>query len=365
MEVDKSDCVVSGYPKDPFLNMKLRVIISIVLLLFGATFLPAAEPGSKSVIVHDTFNDGSRDKTGKSDANWRKVQSTLSLTVVTQKMDHPLVSEYWLKITPGAGNFPTIAGIFDDHAGNPDGGGEGTTLGPKNGDKLELSLDFRFENPYTPGKEIRVGLFNNSGTTTLSDTAGPTFIDDVGYWVNIPQNGGPGDIYKKTGGKGTITGGADKILLRKLSGPQAASMGTNRHTVTLTLIRDPQGIVLITTLDGVLLQTGIDTPKSDAQGDPPGLYTVFQEIGVGTGAPEVNPVYITNVKLQATSSEASEAQAAKSTPNPTAAHEERKPSLFRVAVGAGILLLLIITVSVAWMLGRRPPSNSKSDTPPK
>jgi hypothetical protein len=194
-------------------------------------------------------------------------------------------------------NYATFAGVFSLNQGTPTGEGTGVKLGDKNGDRLELSIEFRFLENGVKDLDIRIGLFNNAGTPSKDHNPAP-YADDVGYWLMLPQKGGHGAVFKELGKNGTIAGGSDRIPLRATIGKAIPALGETWHTITLELKRENKGIIIQGKLDGVVFATGIDTTGPEDKLDPPGIIPVFHEVGISTGIPKNKGLYIRRVLLQ-------------------------------------------------------------------
>lgn len=267
--------------------------LGALVLLSATGHVFSAE--NETVVVDETFADGDKNRTGLLDANWRYVQN-VKFDLIKDAKPGDMTPPTYLKIQ-SLGTYPTFAGIFSTDPGNRAGGGAGLTLGDQEGDRLELLVEFRFLEPATKDTEIRIGLFNNGGTPSIEHTMRP-YQDDPGYYVALPQSGGAATILKDLGTMGSVAGGSDKVVLRAAQGTPVPPLKNDWHTLTLTMTRDKQGIVLVSKLDGIACGLGIDSPKVDAQNDVAGLYTVFHEIGMTTGAPNTNGLMLRRVLLR-------------------------------------------------------------------
>lgn len=276
-------------------------IIIGVLCAYGAG-QPLFATEDDSVVFDDKFADNSKNKTGPLDLHWRKVQNIKSIEVLVDKQPGELIPVNYLRVLP-EGVFPTFAGIFDTNPGSPTGGGTGLTLGDKEGDRLELLVEFRFMEAETKSTDIRIGLFNNGGTPSIEHSMVP-YQNDPGYYVSLPQHGGQASICKDLGKMGSVAGGSDRILLRAAQGTPVPPLKNDWHTMVLTLTRDKQGIMMVAKLDGVACGIGIDSPKPEDKMDPEGLYTVFHEVGFTTGAPNANGLCLRRVLLRGNPKEA-------------------------------------------------------------
>lgn len=285
---------------------------------------------NETIILKDDFSDGNKDKTGPLDANWRYVQN-IKFDMITDSKPGELAPPKYLQIRP-LGTYPTFVGVFSMDPGNKNGGGSGLTLGDKEGDQLELLVEFRFTQPATKDTEIRIGLFNNGGTPSQEHTMAP-YADDPGYYVALPQSGGTATISKDLGTMGSVAGGSDKVVLRAAQGTPVPPLKNDWHTLSLTLTRDKQGIVLVSKLDGIACGLGIDSPKKDNQMDVEGLYTVFHEIGMTTGAPNTNSLQLRKVLLRGNPKEQAEVTTKLSEPTVVSTTTAGPASSAAVAVG--------------------------------
>jgi len=327
----------------------------LVLISAGGTIFSAE---NESVILDDQFTDGTKDRTGSLDLNWRYVQNIRYDLIVDAKPGE-LTPPKFLRVRP-LGNYPTFVGVFDLNPGSRDGAGSGLTLGNKVGDLLELSVEFKFLEAATKGTEIRIGLFNNGGTPSQEHSMGP-YQDDPGYYVAIPQMGGKGDALKDLGTMGSVAGGSDKIFLRAAQGASLPPLKDDWHTIAMVLTRHDQGILVVGKLDGVAFATGIDSVNPEDKQDTPGVYNVFHEVGMTTGGNNTNGVMIRRVLLRGNPKEPVEVTTQlsepSSSPENTSASEgggggskTALPAWVGIALGA---CGLITGVSVTLLLTRR------------
>ena len=329
----------------------------LVLISAGGTIFSAE---NESVILDDQFTDGTKDRTASLDLNWRYVQNIRYDLFVDAKPGELMPPKY-LRVRP-LGNYPTFVGVFDLNPGSRDGAGSGLTLGNKVGDLLELSVEFKFLEASTKGTEIRIGLFNNGGTPSQEHSMGP-YADDPGYYVAIPQMGGKGDAFKELGTMGSVAGGSDKVFLRAAQGASLPPLKDEWHTISMVLSRHDQGILVVGKLDGVAFATGIDSASPEDKQDPPGVYNVFHEVGMTTGAMNTNGVMIRRVLLRGNPKEPAEVTTQLS--EPSSSSEETSASASGGGSGGSKTALpawvgialgvcgLITGVSVTLLLTRR------------
>lgn len=320
---------------------------ALIFISAGATVF-AAE--NEAVILDDQFTDGTKERSGLLDLNWRYVQN-IKFDLITDAKPGELTPPKYLRVRP-QGNYPTFVGVFDLNPGARDGGGSGLTLGSKVGDLLELSVEFRFLEPSTKDTEMRIGLFNNGGTPSQEHSMGP-YQDDPGYYVAIPQMGGKGDAFKDLGTMGSVAGGSDKVFLRAAQGALLPPLKDDWHTISMVLTRHEQGILVVGKLDGVAFATGIDSPTPQDKQDPAGLYNVFHEVGFTTGSPNTNGVTLRRVLLRGNPKEPAEVVTKLSEPAavpPTAGSKSPAsvPGWVSIVLGAcglitGISLTLLFT----------------------
>lgn len=264
-------------------------------LVYLCAIAPAFSAENEAVLLDDQFTDGNKDRTGSLDLNWRYVQN-IKFDLFEDAKPGELVVPRYLRVRP-LGNYPTFVAVFDMNPGSREGAGSGLTLGKKEGDLLELLVEFKFLEASTKGTEMRIGLFNNGGTPSKEHSMGP-YQDDPGYYVAIPQMGGKGDAFKDLGTMGSVAGGSDKVFLRAAQGAALPPLKDDWHTISMVLTRHEQGVLVVGKLDGVAFATGIDSPTPQDKQDPPGLYSVFHEVGLTTGANNTNGVMIRRVLLR-------------------------------------------------------------------
>ncbi|MDB4265537.1 hypothetical protein N9891_02170, partial [bacterium] len=276
--------------------MRCRVLQLLVAGSFiGALF--GVSSAATMIVVSDGFDDGGRTNgTDASDIAWYESFQTGSSTPtsdlsVSNDSGVPGIGGGNALFLDSGGTFSRLSGVFND-----------TTLAV--GETLGLSFDMRFtSNPGAITNGLRVGFYNDGGTTNSSDTSnGATvFNDDYGYGfatnlgsassfgtsVRQENNGG------STGAEG-ITGGPSPYSFNGVSGSSSGAStiwGTSSRSVQFTITRLSDGSLdLLASIDGGTAATGNVISPFNSN------YT-FNEVAIGLGGFS-SDFYIDNVLIQ-------------------------------------------------------------------
>lgn len=258
-------------------------------------------------VVNETFTDGSR--TDGSPLAWYATESP----IVTVAND----------ATIGGGNAMSVTTLSTSTSINRRIAANFAQQSLTNvGDKISLSLDFRFSNNASTGTNVsrafKVGLFNNNGTSLTADlgnTAEPTssttnaLSNDQGYavgigWGNTASTGST-TLYKENGVGATFMGGTDLDYYQGTSNYTPHLFDSLKHTVLFTITKDSATTLKLDfVLDGALDGNLIDLTSGGGVGltgyNSPTLFTTFNEIGIANGANGTGFV-VDNIKVEFTS----------------------------------------------------------------
>ncbi len=262
-------------------------IAPLIAALASLTFFAGPILADPIVIFNDTFADGGRGGSPSATSiPWAAVNTVTSIGIVTDNTT-PL-SGNALSVVPSGTDF-----VFDGTYGifnTSTAAGSGVALGTDTGDRLVAQFDFRWtaSNTITNGREVRFGLYNNSGSNSTADNNG-AFANDTGYRFSLLQTGGTGSLLRETGGNATIGSGSDTTnVTSTTAGTAASAMGTTGHTFLYTLTRRSDGgIDLSAAMDGTVFRTGTDAANINS----------FHGIYIGTGRANTGAFRIDNVSL--------------------------------------------------------------------
>jgi hypothetical protein len=225
----------------------MRTPLAIIFTVITVTLVTQLRTTGATVVLHDTFEDGNRTKSGPLDTNWWTSSSAGSLSVL---FDSTFGSNA-LSYSDGTG-FRGFVGDFPS-----------ITLGAT-GDYVLLEFTFRYVNtPPNQNSGIRFGLYN--GTVSTSD--GPsdpqlhTSGDYTGYYMNVSVGTATNQqLFQEFGTAGGIMAGTDRTQIGTTNTSTDAGLNnTLPHTGLFCIERTATGLSFLGQIDSVTLINEVQT----------------------------------------------------------------------------------------------------------